>query len=355
MYELSALGFGPFFEQQIPDPGVIPARVVAEHRGGYEVWSNAGEGQAQLAGRLTRQLEGEGLPAVGDWVTLSSPPASQVTSLIESVLQRRTAFIRGAAGRQARGQVVAANVDVVFIVCGLDADYNVRRIERYLARVWASGAQPVVVLNKADVCDSFPDRLLEVEASCPGVTVLATTALTSEGLGEIRTHIRQGFTAAFVGSSGAGKSTLINALLGEERMATGEVRTSDGRGCHTTTHRQLVLLPQGGLLIDTPGMRELQLFDEEGIDEVFTDIQELSAGCRFADCRHEAEPGCAVRESVAAGLLSAERLDHYLKLGKEARAYELRHDVRLRRSADRALGRRMASDLVLIRRFKGGR
>jgi len=355
MYELSALGFGPFFKEQLPEGETIPARIAAEHRGGYEVWSSVGEGFAQLAGRLARDLEGEAFPGVGDWVTLKSPPGPGQTSIIDGVLARRTVFVRGAAGRQARGQVVAANVDIVFVVCGLDADYNVRRIERYLARIWASGARPAVVLNKADVCDDVESRVDEVERACPGVLVLAASALFSDGLDAIRERLGTGITAAFVGSSGAGKSTLINALLGEERMATKEVRARDGRGCHATTRRQLILLPQGGLLIDTPGMRELQLFDEEGIGSVFSDIEDLSARCRFRDCTHRSEPGCAVREAVAAGEIPLDRVEHYLKMEAEARSYEVRHDEHRRREADRAFGKRIARDGEILRRWKKGK
>ncbi len=352
MYELSALGFGPFFEKQISTENIILARIAAEHRGGYHVWSNVGKGFAQLAGRLTRKSEGETFPGVGDWVTLKSPPGPGQTSIIESVLDRRTVFIRGAAGRQVHGQVVAANIDIVFAVCGLDSDYNLRRIERYLARIWASGAQPVVILNKADICENIDERIAEVEAVCFGVEVLVTSAIRSEGLEEIRPYILPGVTAAFVGSSGAGKSTLINALLGEERMATKKVSARDGRGCHTTTHRQLIAVSQGGLLIDTPGMRELQLFDEEGIGTVFSDIEELSAQCRYRDCSHESEPGCAIREAVSTGEIPAERLEHYLKLEKEAHAYEIRHDEALKRKTDRDAGRQMAVAADQIRRWK---
>lgn len=355
MYELPALGFGPFFEEQIPQGDVIPARIAAEHRGGYEVWSSVGEGFAQLAGRLARDLDGDRFPGVGDWVLLKSPPGPGTTSIISMVLQRRTVFTRGAAGRQARVQVVAANVDLVFVVTGLDSNYNLRRIERYLARVWASGAQPVVVLNKADICDEADARVGEVETSSPGVPVLALSALEADGLEAVREHLGEGLTGAFVGSSGAGKSTLINALLGEERMPTREVRASDGRGRHTTTRRQLLLLPGGGLVIDTPGMRELQLLDEEGLGTAFADIENLSARCRFSNCTHRSEPGCAVREAIASGDLAPERLEHYLKLEAEAWAYEVRHDERRRREADRALGRRYARDAKILRRWKKGR
>jgi ribosome biogenesis GTPase len=354
VYELCQLGFGPFFEEQTKseaNEALLPARIAAEHRGGYEVWSAVGEGFAQLSGRLLRELEDLALPGVGDWIALKSPPGPGQTTIIERVLDRRTAFIRGAAGRQTRGQVVAANVDMVFAVCGLDSDYNPRRIERYLARIWASGAQPAIILNKADICEDAEMRAIEIEASCPGVAVLVISALRAEGLDEIRSLIQPGLTAAFVGSSGAGKSTLVNALLGEQRMAVAQVSETDGRGCHTTSHRQLVLLPDGGLLLDTPGMRELQMFDEGGIGAVFADIEALAEGCRFQDCRHDSEPGCAVKQAVAEGELPAERLDHFLKLVREAQAFELRHNEHLRRKSERVWGQ-LAAEAVRIRKWK---
>ncbi len=355
VHELSALGFGPFFEQQLqPSDGdrVIPARIAAEHRGAYEVWSGTGSGRAQLAGRLRLELDEAVSPGVGDWVVVKDNPDSDHTTLIERVLARRTVFTRGAAGREARAQVVAANVDLVLAVCGLDSDFNVRRIERYLARIWASGAQPSVILNKADLCDDLAGRVADVEARCPGVPIHATSALHAEGIETVRACIRDGMTVAFVGSSGAGKSTLVNALLGEDRMRTGEVRESDGRGCHVTTHRQLVLLPGGGLLLDTPGMRELQLVDEEGLGTVFGDIAALAAGCRFRDCSHEAEPGCAVKQAVASGELDAERLEHFRKLDREARAFELRHDARKRKQAGRVWGQ-LHDEVAQLRKWKG--
>jgi len=260
VYHLPALGFGPFFEKQLTRmerSAGVPGRIASEHRGAYVVWAASGAGRARLAGKLRARLEEEGFPAVGDWVVLEGTPGPDRTAVIEEILERRTVFSRGAAGRPGRTQVVAANIDVVFAVCGLDADFNVRRIERYLARIWASGAQPAVILNKADLCGDPAGRVAEVESRCPMVPVHATSALLSEGLEAIRASVREGMTAAFVGSSGAGKSTLINAFLGEERMATGAVRPHDGRGCHVTTHRELVLLNGGGLLVDTPGMREL--------------------------------------------------------------------------------------------------
>ena len=354
MHELSALGFDPFFEEQLSTPNLILARIAAEHRGGYHVWSNVGAGFAQLTGRLTRELEEESYPCVGDWVTLSSPPGAGQTSLIERVLTRRTAFTRGAAGRRAHAQVIATNIDIVFAVSGLDSDYNIRRIERYLARIWASGAQPVVILNKTDVCENLDERVAEVDAIAFGVPVLTTSATRLEGMDEVRSHISPRVTAAFVGSSGAGKSTLINALVGEEKMTTRKISDHDGQGRHTTTHRQLITIPEGGLIIDTPGMRELQLLDEECLGAVFSDIEDISAHCRFGDCTHNSEPGCAIRDAVASGEISTERFEHYLKLQKEAHAYEVRHDEGLRRKTDKAFGKMVATAVKQKRRQKHG-
>ncbi len=357
VYELSALGFGPFFEKQFSpsgDDGGIPARIAAGHRGAYEVWATTGSGHARLAGRFRLELDDAGAPAVGDWVVVKDAPGPDRTTVIERVLERRTVFTRGAAGRAARAQVVAANVDLVFAVCGLDADFNVRRIERYLARIWASGAQPAVILNKADICADAAARVAEVESHAVGVPVHSISALRSEGIEAVRACIRDGMTVALVGSSGAGKSTLVNALLGEERMRAGEVRPSDGRGCHVTTHRQLVLLPGGGLLLDTPGMRELQLLDEEGIDTVFGDIAALAGRCRFRDCRHDTEPGCAVKEAAGSGALDADRFESYRKLEREARANELRHDEHRRRQAERVWGQ-LSDEVARLRKWKGGK
>jgi len=357
MTPLSELGWNQYFADQwerLNAPQLIPARIAAEHLGAYDVWTAAGEGPAHLAGRLRHQLEDGQLPGVGDWVLLGHEPTANSLALIEHVFEHRTQFVRGAAGRETRTQIVAANVDLVMIVCGLDADYNLRRIERYLALVWAGGAQPLIVLNKADLCENLPETTFAVEMRCPGAAVIAVSALHHDGLATIRTHIRSGVTVALVGSSGAGKTTLVNALLGEQRMATHEVRARDGRGMHTTTHRQLTLLPDGGLLLDTPGMRELQLPDDAGLDDVFADIRELAAGCRFSDCTHDTEPGCAVIAAVEQGVLSAERLEHFRQLQREAQAYERRHDSRLRKQNARLWGQ-LQREGQYIRRKKWGK
>lgn len=353
--ELSSLGWGPSYEeewQRVSTPGQVPARIAAEHRGAYEAWAAAGSGWSRVAGRLRHELEA--LPGVGDWVALDASPGPDRTAVIQRILNRRTAFIRGAAGRKASAQVVAANVDLVFVVCGLDEDFNVRRIERYIARVWASGALPVVVLSKADLVEDAGARADEVAANAPGVAVLAISALQGDGLAELRAHLAPGRTVALVGSSGAGKSTLVNVLLGEERMATGPVRGRDGRGRHVTSHRQLLLLPKGGVLLDTPGMRELQLFDEAGLEAAFLDVTVLARGCRFTDCGHGLEPGCAVRGAVDAGRLDPDRLAHFLQLEGEARSYARRHDAHLSRVDERAWGRFLAEAKRQVRRKRGG-
>jgi ribosome biogenesis GTPase len=357
MYDLATLGFGPFFEAQLSTADtseLVVARVAAEHRGAYEVWASGAGGRAQLAGRLRNELAEAGYPGVGDWVLLRDAPSADQTTVIERVLARRSVFTRAAAGRESRSQVVAANVDLVFAVCGLDGDFSVHRIERYLARIGASGAQPVLVLNKSDLCEELADRLAVVESRCAGVPTHVTSALEAEGLDELRALLHPGMTAALVGSSGAGKSTLINALLGEARMRAGEVRASDGRGCHTTTHRELVVLPAAGLLIDTPGMRELALDDEDGLDTAFADIATLAQGCRFRDCRHTTEPGCAVTAAVRSGTFDADRLEHYRQLEREAEAYELRRDARRRKQAGRVWGQ-LADEVAQLRRWKGGK
>ncbi len=355
MYSLTDLGFGPYFREQLCDDGAVPARIAGEYKHGYLVWFERDEGFARLSGRLMRDLHEEARPTVGDWVALKSLPVPDHTAIIEQVLARRSVFTRGAAGRATRRQVIAANVDLVFIVTGLDTNYRVHRIQRYVARVRASGAQPIAVLNKADVCDNVSERVAEVTLAIPGVQVLLTSAVLKHGLETISELLQPGITSAFVGSSGAGKSTLINAFLGEDKLATGEIRASDGRGRHTTTGRQMVVTPAGGLLIDTPGMRELALFDEEGIDSVFPDIEEMSLRCRFRDCTHQSEPGCAVRQAIDGGVLPPDRFEHYHKMQAEARNYELRLDERERRRTERAIGKQRARDLRLIYRRKEGR
>jgi ribosome biogenesis GTPase / thiamine phosphate phosphatase len=317
--------FEPYVSQSL-----LPGRVVVEHRGAYRIEMDRGERSGTLAGRLRYQAGRRAdLPAVGDFVAVRLPEAGtgDGPAVIEAVLPRRTAFVRRAAGARPDDQVIAANIDTVFVMTGLDHDFNVRRIERYLAAVWESGANPVVLLNKADVCADVGKKIDELRAVVIGVDVLVVSALTAEGVDTLAAYWREGTTVGFVGSSGVGKSTLLNRLLGRDVQATGGVRAHDSRGRHTTTHRELFVLPYGGLVIDTPGMREFTLSDaDEGVDAVFGDIDALAARCRFADCAHRGEPGCAVHDAVERGELAADRLAAFHKLLNELRYEESRGD-----------------------------
>jgi ribosome biogenesis GTPase len=302
--------------------GLFPARVAIQHRGAYDLLCEEGELRASAANRLVRDEE---LPAVGDWVGVDPEP-----NLIEAVLPRRTTISRKEVWQATREQVLAANVDVAFLVQALPLDFNVRRLERYLAMAWESGAQPVVLLTKTDLVDDVQPFLDDVETvtlgSCP---VLAVSALTGAGLEGMLTWFEGNRTAVLLGSSGVGKSTIVNALAGEELLATQEVREDDQRGRHTTSHRELILLPTGGVVLDTPGIRELQLWDAD-LEQTFGDIEELARRCRFSDCAHDQEPGCAVREALADGTLPAERWESYRKLQRELEAVEARRNVLLR-------------------------
>lgn len=353
MNDLFSLGFGPFFNDQLSEiesQGLVPARVAAEHRGQFELWTADAQGPGVLSGRLRNQSEA--YPGVGDWVGVKEPPGAHTTAVVDHLFRRRTLFTRGAAGQESRTQVIAANVDVVFVVCGLDGDYNLHRIERYLTRIAASGADAEIILNKVDLCGDTRFRVREVERRCPGIPVHPMSALLSDGVRSLQTALQEGITGALVGSSGAGKSTLVNSLVGEAVMATGHVSTGNARGRHVTTHRQLVRLPSGGLLLDTPGMRELQLPSEEGLNEVFDDIANLASGCRFRDCGHDSEPGCAVLAAVESGALSPDRLAHFRQLQREARSYELRHNEHLRRQSERVWGQ-LYEEVERLRKWKG--
>jgi ribosome biogenesis GTPase / thiamine phosphate phosphatase len=333
VHALDALGWTSFFAQQMTESeraAWTPARVVWEGRERYRISGGDTEWRAGLAGRL-RHLSASraDLPAVGDWVLAAVHPG-EGTATIHRVLARKTCFSRAAAGRSTEVQIVAANIDTVLIVTSCNRDFNLRRLERYLALAWESGAAPVVVLNKADLFEGDRDGwYAEVASIVQGVPVAITSAVRGDGLADLREIVRSSGTTALLGSSGVGKSTLVNALTGDSRQEVLPIRDSDDRGRHSTTARQLFCLPGGGVLIDTPGMRELQLWDAEGgLDQAFADVQSLATGCRFRDCSHGVEPGCAVVAAVERGELQAGRLDSYHRLRREDAFLQSRHDER---------------------------
>jgi ribosome biogenesis GTPase len=306
--------------------GLIPGRIVVQQRGLYDAVTDLGELTAQISGRFAHEADAGGYPAVGDWVALA-PRAAEAAATIHAVLPRRTAFVRKAAHSVADEQVVAANVDVALLVASMNADLNARRLERYLATAWQSGAAPVVVLTKADLADDPEAAIQEAEAVAVGAPVLAVSALSGEGLEALAAQLKPAETAVLVGSSGVGKSSLVNALAGEALMDAGEIRERDERGQHTTTHRELIRLPSGALILDTPGMRELGLIDaDDGLSATFEDIEALAEQCRFGDCGHGNEPGCAVREALEAGVIDEGRWKSFQKLQRELAHMERKED-----------------------------
>jgi len=347
--------------------GLLPARVLAQHRQSYSLWTDSGEADAEVAGALLYRAAAGELPAVGDWVAVRQYTPADL-AIITDVLPRKTKFSRKVGGPAAEEQVIAANIDLLFIVCGLDHDYNLRRLERYLVAAGQSGASAVIVLNKADVCADVDARMNEVRAIAPGVPLVAISALdaaadepmTSRFVGGEKSFhatakallplIASGETAALVGSSGAGKSTIVNQLLGTAMQATQPTRESDSRGRHTTTHRELFFLPNGGLVLDNPGIRELQLWSQDfrdgnpqsAVDEAFPEIEALAASCAFRDCAHNTEPDCAVQNALSAGAIDGARWRSYLKLRRELRHAAAQVDPNLRRT-EKERGKKLCS------------
>lgn len=333
---LEDYGWQDYFARQFAPfaaKGLVPARVIRGEKNYFRVVCAEAELTVRFAGKLRHRADGrQDLPVVGDWVAVE-PQYEQGRGIIHAILERVSSFARNLPGRRkGKGrerieqQVIAANVERVLIVCGLDQDFSLRRIERYLTLVTAGGAEPVIVLNKVDLCAAAGERCREVAAIAGGAPVLTLNARNREQVAQLKSYLQPGQTLALLGSSGVGKSTIINALLGEERQKIGEVSDAVGKGRHTTTHRELFLLAEGGVLMDNPGMRELHLWgEEEDLAESFADIEQLALDCRFSDCGHDSEPGCAVRTALEDGRLDPLRLANYRRLKQELSQLQRRH------------------------------
>ncbi len=331
---LSDLGWNQYFSNQFQEfyeKNLIPARVTCVQKSHFTVVGENLDGHAQLSGRFHNPVLGLERPVVGDWVALKRE-LQQTDATIVEVLSRKSHFSRKVPGeRQTVEQVVAANIDTAFLVVGLDLEFNIRRIERYVTLIWDSGANPVIILNKSDQCEDVAKYANEVESIAYGVPIHAISALHADGISVLSPYLTPGTTVVLLGSSGVGKSTLINCLLGEEQQAVGEVHEDTSEGRHTTTHRELFLLPGGGAIIDNPGMREIQLWaDESSLQSAFEDVEAFAKACRFRNCQHEAEPGCAVQLALEEGHLDAERFQSYLKQRKELRFLANKQNGRLR-------------------------
>lgn len=319
--DLSELGWNDFFQGQFDALGeeLIPARVARQDATGYQLLAEKGQYIGTLTGKIRYAATSKAdLPAVGDWVLVKPLPNEPGKVVMQRLLERRSHFSRKEAGMKTDEQILAANIDTIFIVCGLDDNFNLSRIERYLLLSWDSGATPVILLSKSDLCNDVDKKIEAVSAIATGVDIYPVSGLTGDGIENLRSYLGKGVTVTLLGSSGVGKSTIINNLLGFERFDTGEVRKDDARGRHTTTFREMAIMPEGGLIIDTPGLRELQMWaDETSLSQSFDDVESLADRCKYRDCAHQNEPGCAVKEAIEAGSLEQTRLNSYLKLQRE--------------------------------------
>ena len=342
---LTELGWNPLLNQyfqQFRKQGLFPTRIAKEHKLLYLVYCEQGELRAEVSGKFRHRTQlKSSFPKVGDWVAASLRP-HEGKATIHVLLPRKNSFSRKVAGENTEEQVVAANIDTVFIVSGLDGDFNLRRIERYLTLTWNSETNPVMVLNKTDICSEVEERIEEVKLLAFGIPIHPISAKKNEGLHILQKYLGKGKTVVLLGSSGVGKSTIINSLLGMERQSIYSVRETDSHGRHTTSDRELIILPKGGMIIDNPGMRELQLWiDAEDLGENFKDVEKLASRCRFRDCSHQSEPGCTVQEALKKGTLESKRFRSYLKLKKELRYLATRKDQKAR-LAEKEKGKKLS-------------
>ena len=351
---LATYGWNSYFAQHLGADDCIPVRVLSEQRGRYWAVSASGELPVELSGRLRFDAAGpHELPAVGDWLAVRLSSDGRM-GLAVRVLPRKSVIARGTVGRPTQEQILAANVDTAFLVTTVDRDFNPRRMERYLSMIWNGGARPVILINKVDLCPEHAGLMAQASLAFPGVDIHALSALHGRGLDTLREYLKPARTSVMLGSSGVGKSTLLNRLIGQDLQKLGEIRTADQRGRHTTSSRQMFLLPNGGLLIDTPGLRELRLWDAApGLSRTFADIEALSARCRFRDCRHTDEPGCAVLEAVREDRLDRSHYDNYLKLLKEQDYQNRREDPAMKANAKRRW-KSAHKDLRFIQKLKRG-
>lgn len=321
---LNKLGFNAFFKKHFENcqlENVSAGRICAEHKGGYKLYSKDGELNAIISGKFRNNVKSkEDFPAVGDWVIFEAVNGKNegANAIIQGILPRKSKFSRKVAGKETQEQIIASNIDIAFVVCALNYDFNLRRIERYLSLVWQSGATPVIVLTKPDLCKDIQNKITEVSNVAFGVDIHVINNISADGIEVLQDYFNENKTVVLLGSSGVGKSSLINNLAHENIMKVSELRNNIDKGRHTTTHKQMFILPNGGLIIDTPGIRELQLWDvDDGVSQCFSDIETFSKSCKFADCTHQNEPGCAVREAIKANRLDEGRFENYIKIQKE--------------------------------------
>ena len=332
--KLNQLGWNSELEEAFlpyKETGFTAGRVGLEHKESYRIFTEAGILLGEISGKMRfESAKRDDFPAVGDWVVIQARPEEK-RATIHSILPRKSKFSRKAAGLTTEEQIIAVNVDTLFIVTALNYDFNPRRVERFMIMAWESGANPVIVLSKADLCENPEEKVREMESVAFGVPIIVISAKENIGLERIADCIKPGQTVALLGSSGVGKSTLINTLAGEEIQKVQDIREDDGKGRHTTTHREMVLLPNGGVLIDTPGMREFQLWEaDEGLEHSFQDIESLAEQCLFRDCRHQSEPQCAVQAAISSGELDQKRYESYLKLQRELAYIERKTNQKVR-------------------------